>query len=406
MVIGHDLRSRTSSPTALPRNRRRFYPGTTVITATESSTPPITGTLTLTVVTGTTHYAYVSNVTDDTISVYNANVTTSPYLTEVGSPVNYPPVLPETDDPASQRSIRVRNRTSRATARYTLLPMGYLRLSQASQTPLAVLQTGTTESSIPTVGSSSISIPGMGRAPIRTARSMDSRSTRPMAPHGGSPARPFTTNLSSGRSLIIDHTGQYLYATNNGNNTISAYQINQSTGALTPLSTGATIPTGTGPEIATLDPTGTHLYVANKTANSVSSYSIGAGGALTSLGPDTVVTGAVSVINVKVAPNGSYLYVLDVGNPTATPAVAGALYGLPSTSGVPGTTPISGTPVATEVAPTDIAIDPTSSLIAVDNSGSNAISLFTIGTGGALTSQTPVATGNLPLFVTFLNTPQ
>ena len=146
---------------------------------------------------------------------------------------------------------------------------------------------------------------------------------------------PFTANLNAGQYLIIDHTGQYLYAINYGNNTVSAYQINQSTGALTPLSTGATISTGAGPEVATLDPTGTYLYVANNTAGSVSSYSIGAGGVLTSLGPDLVISGAVSVTDVAVTPNGNYLYVLDYGNPTVVPFVFGALYGYTLSSGVP-----------------------------------------------------------------------
>lgn len=219
---------------------------------------------------------------------------------------------------------------------------------------------------------------------------------------------PFTANLNAGQYLIIDPTGQHLYAINNGNNTISAYQVNQSTGALTPLSTGATIPTGTGPVLATLDSTGTYLYVANNTAGSVSSYSIGAGGVLTSLGPDTVISGAVSVTDVAVTPNGKYLYVLDYGKPTVVPFVFGALYGYTLSSGVPSTTLIPGTPIPTGIAPQNIIIDPTSSLIAVDNAivgGPGAISLFIIGSGGSLTSEPAVPTGTTPEFLTLFNAP-
>jgi hypothetical protein len=52
-------------------------------------------------------------------------------------------------------------------------------------------------------------------------------------------------------------------------------------------------------------------------------------------------------------------------------------------------------------------IDPTGSLIAVANSGAASlnISLYTIGAGGALTSQPTVANGNYPLFITFFNAP-
>lgn len=131
---------------------------------------------------------------------------------------------------------------------------------------------------------------------------------------------------------------------------------------------------------------------------------------MTSLGTPTTVTGAKSVLNVAVEPTGKYLYVLDAGNPNATPTpINGQLYGFTLTAGVPSTTPITGTPVATGLAPTGIAIDSTGTLIAVDNAGdgstASTISLFTIGSGGALTSQTPVATGVSPIFVTFVNAP-
>jgi DNA-binding beta-propeller fold protein YncE len=135
---------------------------------------------------------------------------------------------------------------------------------------------------------------------------------------------------------------------------------------------------------------------------------------LNSLGPATTVTGANAVFNVAVDPLGKYLYVLDTGNPAATPAVTGQLYGYNlGTGGVIGAA-IAGTPVATGLGPTGIAIDPTSSLIAVDDSFSipGTISLFSIGTGGALTADTPVNAGNPtdvygsnPLFVIFYVAP-
>ena len=71
--------------------------------------------------------------------------------------------------------------------------------------------------------------------------------------------------------------GTYLYAINQGNNTISAYTIDQTSGALTPLST-PTFATGNGPYLGGLDPAGTHLYVANSLANTISGFSIGRAG--------------------------------------------------------------------------------------------------------------------------------
>jgi 6-phosphogluconolactonase (cycloisomerase 2 family) len=379
-----------------------FAAGTPTITAAEGT---ITGTSALTVVTGNSHYAYVPNIADLNIGVYTVNATTSPYLTANGGPVTGTGVQP----------------------RQTIMnPNGqYLYIvGQQSFTSVYSITNG-----IPTytgdnlIGGASNWNYGVIDPYGRFLFELDSGNGSGTYPNGTIYAfvinqtngtityvtgSPFTTNLSSARGLVIDHTGQYLYATNFGNNTISAYQIDQTTGALTPLPGGATIPTGAGPEIATLDPTGTYLYVANKNAGSVSSYSIGTGGVLTSLGADTVVPGAMSLINVRVAPSGSFLYVVDNGDPTATPAVNGQLFGFALTSGVLGTTPITTTPIATGVSPTGMDIDPTGVLAAVANSsnmGPGTISLYTIGSGGALTSQAPVTTGNFPLFVTFNNAP-
>ena len=381
-----------------------FAAGTTTITATEAAPTPIVGTLTLTVTTGTKHYAYVSNLADQTIGVYTLNATTPPYLTEVGSPISAPPVIP--------RQTLVNPNGSYM---YEIGQNGFLSFFSLnnfipvySGLPGLVAGYGNKNYSVIDPYGRFIYVVDAGSASYPNGTIYGFTISQTDGSATAVTGSPFTANLNAGQYLIIDHTGQYLYAINYGNNTVSAYQINQSTGALTPLSTGATISTGAGPVLATLDPTGTYLYVANNTAGSVSSYSIGAGGVLTSLGPDTVISGAVSVTDVAVTPNGNYLYVLDYGKPTVVPFVPGALYGYTLSSGVPSTTAIAGTPIATGIAPQDIIIDPTSSLILVDNAivgGPGAISLFTIGSGGTLTSEPSVPTGKTPEFVTLFNAP-
>jgi DNA-binding beta-propeller fold protein YncE len=115
---------------------------------------------------------------------------------------------------------------------------------------------------------------------------------------------------------------------------------------------------------------------------------------------------------VAADPSGKYLYVLDNGNPTGTPATNGAVYQFDLTSGIPGTAPV-GSPISTGLYPNGIVVDPTTSLVAVENAGNansgtptpSTISLFTIGTGGALTAQTPVNTGIAPFFVIFYDAP-
>jgi len=78
------------------------------------------------------------------------------------------------------------------------------------------------------------------------------RSTKQMARSWPFRCRPLRANLNGPYGAVIDRTGQYRYATNNGNGAVSAYQIDQTTGALTPLASGATISTGTSTKCADL----------------------------------------------------------------------------------------------------------------------------------------------------------
>jgi 6-phosphogluconolactonase len=210
---------------------------------------------------------------------------------------------------------------------------------------------------------------------------------------------PYTTNLDSPQSLQTDRSGQYLYIINNGSsNDVSEYSIDQTTGALTPLST-PTIPTGNFPYYSTTDVNG-HLFVANNgTVQSVSGFSINSGtGQLTSVGADTTVTGAISTINVITDPTGKYLYVLD--NTTGGPGQVFA-FNLNTSTGVIGSQ--IGTVQPTGASPIGMAIDPSGALLAIDNNFDNTISLFQVSGTGALTPSTPATapTETTPQFVVF-----
>jgi trimeric autotransporter adhesin len=388
-----------------------FAAGTPTITATEGT---LTGTAALTVVTGSTHYAYISNNGDTppTIGFYTATASTSPYLS-AGAP-------PTVDIPnnSSQQTVLDPN----GKYLYTLDDLSNVWVWNISATGAPSFAG---QPSVPGGGGDTnfglvdpygrflyVTDNGSTGGPVEPSTIYAFQISQTDGSLTAVTGSPFTTNLNAPYGLVIDHTGQYLYATNSGNGTVSAYQIDQTTGALTPLTTGATISTGTSasaPIYATLDPTGTHVYVANNGDNSVAGFSIGTGGALTSLGANLSVTAAASVINVAVTPNNQVLYVLDNGS-TAN----GQVFGFTLTSGVPGTTPITGTPVPTGVLPTGMAIDPTGVLLAVDSSNvqpppaspaPGAISLFTIGSGGTLTVDTPVTAGMDAEFVTFYDAP-
>ncbi len=199
--------------------------------------------------------------------------------------------------------------------------------------------------------------------------------------------------------ILTDRAGKYLYVVNSGDGTnpgtVSQFTIDQTTGGLTPL--GTPINAGVSPLYATID-ANSHLYVANEVPLSVSGYTIGSGGALTSVGADTVITGASKTINVITDPTGKYLYVLDSGSSGPGQVFA---FSLNSSTGVIGVQ--IGTPQPTDLSPTGMAIDPTGALLAVDNFDAADISLFKVGSDGSLTTTTPpsVAAGTGAEFVVF-----
>lgn len=379
------------------------------ITATEPSLSPAptAGTAALTVVTGKAHYAYVSNTfSPSNIQSWTVNATTSPYLTPTtqntfGSSSSTQPLI----DPSG-------------------LFMYYTDAAGSEHVAKIDPATGTlTDNGGPT--------PSVGPVPNPIYAAID--------PFGrflyvanqssgvyGFTFDPATHNLvaitsvaplttTSPESLFIDRTGSFLYVVNGTtssttNGTISTFNIDQTTGALTAPTTNPTIPTGPEPLLGTWDPSGTHLYIANTGDNSVSEYSQSSG-ALTNIGtvPASAMTGVMAISNVTVDPSGTHAYVLDGGTGTNN----GQIFGFPIGSGgvINASSPATG--VAAGFAPIgDIAIDPTGVLMAVDNNNpvsppaNGSISLYTIS-GGALTPATPssVAAGSAPLYVVFYVAP-
>jgi 6-phosphogluconolactonase (cycloisomerase 2 family) len=213
----------------------------------------------------------------------------------------------------------------------------------------------------------------------------------------------FTLNQPSW--IMVDHTGQFLYVVNAGNNSISGYAIQLDGTLLVAGSATAPPPTGNGPVYGTTDSQG-RMFVANSLDNTVSSYTINADGTWTP-GQVLAITGATEVINVKTDPAGNYLYVLDKGGANGgqvfaypfVPPVNGMIFGDPI-----------GQPQPVGNAPHGLAVDPSGVFLAVDGSESNELSLFSISknsnnglTPGQLTPATPPSaqTDANPQFVVF-----
>ncbi|MGC2408266.1 MAG: beta-propeller fold lactonase family protein [Candidatus Cybelea sp.] len=85
------------------------------------------------------------------------------------------------------------------------------------------------------------------------------------------------------RPLAIDPTDKFVYVTNDGtsSNNVSAYTVDATSGALTPV-VGSPFGAGTGPVGVAVDPKGKFVYEANAQSNNIYGYSIDArSGALT-----------------------------------------------------------------------------------------------------------------------------
>lgn len=105
-------------------------------------------------------------------------------------------------------------------------------------------------------------------------------STGALTPISG---QPFATE-SGPVSLTVDPSGKFLYTANSASNNISAYTIDGGTGALTPLP-GSPFTSGENPNSVVISPSGKFVYVVdaeNSSSDNISAYALNATtGALT-----------------------------------------------------------------------------------------------------------------------------
>ncbi len=135
---------------------------------------------------------------------------------------------------------------------------------------------------------------------------------------------------------------------------VLAFSQNTSTGALTPVTTGATVlggyPAGVTPSWIAEDPTARFVYVTDQVSNQLIGYIVGTGGGLVPMVNGPFTTGQFPV-NVIVDPRGKFLYVTNFNSSTI------GAYAIDTATGTPAGTVGSG---ATQVDtnPTCATIDP------------------------------------------------
>ena len=259
------------------------------------------------------------------------------------------------------------------------------------------------------------------------------------------PAPFYAGNTPAG--MVIDASGNHMYLANQTDNTISLLTIDHSSGVLTEVMP-RTATGGFSPNQILLDSGGTTLFVANQLSNTVTALSIGSNGALTAptasqvaqIGSPPANLALGSGLLFVAAPSFSQVFVYSVSSGNLT-AVGGSPFSMtdgvgsvtvdssakylyvtnPSintTSGFTiqyssstntiGLTPIPGSPFSPNAStapsqPMRAILDSTAAHLYVANNGSSNVSLFSVGSNGALTSMTtptaPAGTSPLQMLI-------
>ncbi len=198
---------------------------------------------------------------------------------------------------------------------------------------------------------------------------------------GGS---PFTVGTTP-RGVAVDPKGRFVYVANSVSGSITVFQRDAGTGALTAVTPQAT---GSQPQGIAVDPGGRWLYVANAGSAQLSVYSIDAtNGALTQV---EVKTLANAPYDLAVDPRGTHVYaVFNGSNQIASYQI---------NTGTGALTEISGSPWSTGLEPTAVRADGAGRFLYVANKQSNTLSIFSITSGAlALVGSPSGGTGTSPV---------
>jgi 6-phosphogluconolactonase len=180
-------------------------------------------------------------------------------------------------------------------------------------------------------------------------------------------------------SVVVEPTGRFLYVTiNTIPGGVSAFNIDQVTGALTPIA-GSPFPAGNSPDSVIVHPSGNWLYVANYDDNTISGYRINpVTGALTAIAGSPFAMGGTGPDAITMHLSGKWLYTANDIN--VLPGVANTDgFIINQTTGA--LTRMAGSPFAA-LAPSNsssgVAVDPSGVYLYLANENSNNISAFTI----------------------------
>ena len=188
-------------------------------------------------------------------------------------------------------------------------------------------------------------------------------------------AQPPTPVQSQPVALGFNSAGTFLYVLNQGSASISAFSVDPTHGLLTQIA-GSPFPTAANPQSMAVSPSAGFLYVGNGVLGTISGFAIASDGSLAPVAGSPFSAGtSVTLAGITIDPKGQFLYAADsVNNKIVGFSIAA--------SGALAT--VAGSPFSAGTTPLAIAVDATSSFLYSANQGSNNVSAFKIN-AGALT---------------------
>ncbi len=289
-------------------------------------------------------FLYVSDAVNDQVHVYT--ISTSGTLSEIGSSP-YTVGTPSNNlnsaaglamDPAG-KVLYAADQLNNDVAGFTVGSNG--ALTAATNSPFA---TSTTPTQVVVDASSQfVYAPDFNNVQGGiSAFTLSSVSTGNLVPAGFS---PFTTDLNGG-PLGVATTGSFLYVTEQNKNVVVGLSISSPTGALAQLPNSA-YAAGSQPTGIVVSPSGKYVYVANNGDATISGYQVNADGSLSAMA-NSPFAATVAPWYLAIDPSGKFLYASNPGSGTITGftiSSTGALAQFSGSATTAGTQPVSLTVV-------------------------------------------------------------
>jgi DNA-binding beta-propeller fold protein YncE len=194
-----------------------------------------------------------------------------------------------------------------------------------------------------------------------------------------------TTTATSGTGL--------LFVTTQGNQSISVWGINLTTGVIT--TNGNAVSTGNMP--AAVATSGSAVFVANKQDNTISSYTINSDGTLAAASGNAVTAGTTPV-GLAVDPAGKFLYVANEGDFADPASGTISVFGIQAATLTASSSISTATPgVLTGTGPVSVAVTANGNYLYVANQFTNTVSGYAVNSGAlTLVPGSPYPTGTTP----------